>query len=107
MSMIYCADHDEHVDTDVDVETHRFCHDTSGVRFTEPTSYMGEVIADDSGEWCGNQLRFATEQEAEWYVKDLSMRWLAVRDTRVVPSDDPVTDEISRSESGVLLQRSV
>jgi len=53
-------------------------------------SWKPEVIADASGEWCGNGLRFATKQEAEDNVFDLSMRWTLVRETRVVESDEPV-----------------
>jgi hypothetical protein len=53
-------------------------------------SFKPEVIADSSGKWCGNALRFATRQEAEANVLDLMMRWIAVRETRVVESDDPV-----------------
>ena len=53
-------------------------------------SYAPEVIADSSGQWCGNQLRFATKEEAERNVFDLSMRWMMVRETRVVESTDPV-----------------
>jgi hypothetical protein len=56
-----------------------------------PVSYAAEVIADSSGKWVGNGLRFATEEEAQSYVHGLMWRWTAVRDTRVVPSDDPVT----------------
>lgn len=52
-------------------------------------SYKPEVIADSTGKWCGNALRFATEQEAEDYVRNLSTRWMSVRQTRVVKSDDP------------------
>ena len=55
-----------------------------------PKSYAPEVIADSSGEWCGNALRFATEPEARNYVNDLAWRWTAVRETRVVESNDPV-----------------
>jgi hypothetical protein len=55
-----------------------------------PKSYAPEVIADNSGQWTGNQLRFATREEAEQNVYDLSMRWMMVRETRVVESDDPV-----------------
>ena len=51
-------------------------------------SYAPEVIADSSGKWCGNGLRFATRQEAEQNVFDLSMRWFAVRETRVVESEE-------------------
>ena len=53
-------------------------------------SFKPEVIADSSGKFYGNALRFATREEAEANVRDLEMRWLAVRDTRVVESDDPV-----------------
>lgn len=52
-------------------------------------SWKPEVIADSSGKWCGNALRFETKAEAEANVRDLSMRWLAVRETRVVESEDP------------------
>lgn len=57
-------------------------------------SYAGEVIADGSGKFCGNSLRFATEGEAKQYVTDLGRRWTLVRETRVVESDDAVTHEI-------------
>ena len=54
-------------------------------------SFKPEVIADSSGNWSGNALRFATREEAEANVQDLMMmRWFAVRDTRVVECDDPV-----------------
>lgn len=54
-------------------------------------SYAAEVIADSTGKWCGNSLRFATSEEADRYVRNLSGRWTAVRQHRVVPSEDPVT----------------
>ena len=53
-------------------------------------SFKPEVIADTSGKWCANALRFATREEAAANVQDLMMRWLAVRKTRIVESDDPV-----------------
>jgi hypothetical protein len=53
-------------------------------------SYAPEVIADSSGKFCGNALRFATREEAEANVHNLMMRWFSVTDTRVVESDDPV-----------------
>lgn len=55
-------------------------------------SYKAEVIADSSGKWCSNMLRFATREAAERYVEGLAWRWTAVRETRVVESDDPVTE---------------
>ena len=59
-----------------------------------PQSYAAEVIADSSGKWAGNGLRFATEREAEAYVADLARRWTLVTETRVVESDDPVNQRI-------------
>jgi len=53
-------------------------------------NFAPEVIADDSGKWTGNALRFATFDEANAYVKDLYSRWTSVRETRVVESDEPV-----------------
>jgi len=53
-------------------------------------SYAAEVVADASGEWTGNAMRFATKTEASLYGSDLRDRWFAVRDVRVVHSDDPV-----------------
>jgi hypothetical protein len=56
-----------------------------------PKSWAPEVIADGSGKFVGNRLRFATREEAEANVQNLSWRWLCVRETRVVESDEPVT----------------
>lgn len=53
-------------------------------------SFKPEVQTDNTGKWYDNALRFATREEAEAQVRDLSYRWLAVRETRVVESDDPV-----------------
>lgn len=53
-------------------------------------SWRPEVIADDSGTWTPNSLRFATKEEAEANVASLAARWLLVTDTRVVECDDPV-----------------
>ena len=53
-------------------------------------SFRPEVIADSTGQWSGNALRFETREEAEGWVASLRRRWLLVEDTRVVESDDPV-----------------
>ena len=45
--------------------------------------YKVEVIADNSGEWVGNGLRFSTRDEAETYARDLAWRWTLVREWRV------------------------
>lgn len=62
-------------------------------------SWKPEVIADGSGKWVGNMLRFATEQEAKDYVRDLSWRWTLVRDTRVIEVDEPVTHRWANGKS--------
>ena len=53
-------------------------------------SYAVEVIADRSGKFCGNGVRFATKEEAETSARDLMSRWTLVTDWRVVESTDPV-----------------
>lgn len=53
-------------------------------------SWSPEVIADSTGKFIGNGLRFETKAEAEANVRDLMMRWFAVREIRVVESTDPV-----------------
>lgn len=53
-------------------------------------SFKPEVIAEANGKWAGNAVRLATREEAESYVRDLAMRWLSVRETRVIESEDPV-----------------
>lgn len=53
-------------------------------------SYAPEVQTDNTGKWYGNAVRFATEAEAQAWALDRMMRWIAVRDTRVVESEDPV-----------------
>jgi hypothetical protein len=51
-------------------------------------SYVAEVIADHTGKWIPNGLRFATREAAEAYAADLAWRWTAVREWRVVASTD-------------------
>jgi hypothetical protein len=53
-------------------------------------SWKPEVIADSSGQWVGNALRFATEAEAYASARDLASRWTLVRDYRATDSPDPV-----------------
>ncbi len=54
-------------------------------------SYEGQVIADSTGEWIGNEIRFGTREEAEGYVRNVSINWTLVRETQVVETTDPVT----------------
>ena len=58
---------------------------------TMPRSYKPEVIADSTGKWSSNSLRFKTEQEAYANVQNLAAKWFAVREYRVVESDDEPT----------------
>lgn len=51
-------------------------------------SYKVEVHAE--GEWVGNAIRLATNQEAVDYGHDLLCRWFVPDDYRVVESDEPV-----------------
>ena len=54
-------------------------------------SWKAEVIADTSGKFAGNGLRFATKREAAAYGGGLADRWSSVREMRVVECSDPVT----------------
>lgn len=51
-------------------------------------SFKVEVIADSSGKWVSNALRFATREEAEAAAADLASRWMLVRDWRATEADD-------------------
>jgi len=53
-------------------------------------SWKPEVKTVNDDKWYGNALVFATKEEAEANVFDLSCRWMLVTDTRVVESNDPV-----------------
>jgi hypothetical protein len=53
-------------------------------------SWKVEVFMDDSGEWECDSLRFATQQEAVAYARDLEFRCSALRDKHVMESRDPV-----------------
>lgn len=57
-------------------------------------SWVPEVIADSTGRWSPNRLRFATKAEAERYLADLMLRWTAVEKVRAVESTDPVNCRI-------------
>lgn len=55
-----------------------------------PKSFAMEVIAYSSGNWAGNSCRYATEDEAKDAGAELFSRWTAVREWRVLPSEDEV-----------------
>ncbi len=52
-------------------------------------SWAPEVqTAGDGEKWSRNALRFADKKDAEEWVEGLAMRWAAVTNTRVVPTDE-------------------
>jgi len=53
-------------------------------------SWAPEVVADSSGRFYGNNLRFATYDEAYNNACDLAGRWMLVTKYRAALSDDPV-----------------
>jgi hypothetical protein len=55
-------------------------------------SYKVEVIADNSGKWASNGMRYSSEAAAKDAGQSLSWRWTAVREWRVVESDDAPND---------------
>ncbi len=61
-------------------------------------SYATEVIADDSGKWAGNGLRWPLTPEgheaATKWVANLMDRWMSVRETRVIESPDQPTEGV-------------
>lgn len=54
-------------------------------------SWAPQVKADATDKWSGNQLRFATREEAMVQVRNLEARWTSVTDIRVQETTDPVT----------------
>lgn len=67
-------------------------------------SWKVEVIVDDSGEWEGDPLRFATEHEALAYARDLEFRCSAIRDKRIAMSGDAVNESWPRCRAGAVVK---
>jgi hypothetical protein len=63
-------------------------------------SWRVEVIADSSGNWCGNACRYPDKKQAETAACDLMNRWLLVREWRVVESDEPANYELIEVSPG-------
>jgi hypothetical protein len=61
-------------------------------------TYKVQVIADSSGEWCGNGKTFDTVEDATAYAVDLYSRWTAVREWRIVDSDGGVWESSITSQ---------
>lgn len=69
------------------------------VRQTPEKLFRVDVIADDSGKWVSNAMRYLTREDAEEAARDLEARWTLVREWRVVPdagADIGVTVRIAR-----------
>jgi len=71
------------------------------------TSWRPDVFVD--GDWSANSLRFATQEEAAGYARDLYARWTLVTDWRTTETTDPVTTawrtagiEPDRTERGMI-----
>jgi uncharacterized protein involved in type VI secretion and phage assembly len=55
---------------------------------TAVRSYRVMVIADSSGQFCGNGMRYPTREAAEVAARDLFARWTLVTEWRVDESGD-------------------
>lgn len=55
--------------------------------------YRVEVIADSSGQWAGNGMRFDTIDDAKGYGRDLMSRWVLVRKWHVVDANNAIVGE--------------
>lgn len=66
---------------------HCDAHDRADAKKEAEGMFKVQVIADNSGTWCGNALLFETREKAETYARDLMMRWTLVREWRVVPAE--------------------
>jgi hypothetical protein len=63
------------------------------------SQFKVQVIADSTGQWCGNNLVFATREEGEAYARDLANRWTLVRQWRVVETQGAGDDGRPRDGS--------
>lgn len=51
-------------------------------------AFLIEVVADASGKWAGNAMRYGDFQSAKDAAIDLANRWLLVTKARVVEFDE-------------------
>lgn len=61
-------------------------------------SWKAEVLVAGEKDFVSSAVRLATKEEAESYAFDLAMRWLAVKDWRVVESDEEVNYRMQNGE---------
>lgn len=62
----------------------------------KPTSYKVEVLVAGETNWSANAMRYPTHELAEAAAKDLISRWMAVKEWRVLPTQDPPNVEAKR-----------
>ncbi len=54
--------------------------------------YKVQVIADSTGKWIDNGLKFKTIEDAEEYAENLAARWSAVLQWRVIDPSRPIPE---------------
>jgi hypothetical protein len=52
-------------------------------------SYRVDVLASGESKYVSNGIRLATRKEATAYGEDISGRWMAVKDWKIVASKEP------------------
>ena len=58
------------------------------------TKYKVQVLADNSGKWCGDGLTFDLGLEASAYAKDLMSRWMLVTNWRIIDQNEKVIAQL-------------
>ena len=58
-------------------------------------SWKVEVVADNSGKWVSNSLRFPSKLQADRYAIDLERKWTAVREWRSIEVKEPVNADVN------------
>lgn len=71
-------------------ESHPFKAD---VKSNSTGEFKVEVIADDSGKWASNGMKYATPEDAKKAALSLTGRWMLVQKWRVVDSTGNVKFE--------------
>ena len=70
----------------------RLAHQTKA---KDDTQFKFEVIADSSNTWCGNGMRFDSQDVAEEAARDLFARWMLVKAWRVI---NTTTGEVVKTQ---------
>ena len=54
-------------------------------------SFKAGIKTSKDSEFVYNGLRFGSKEKAETYLRELSSRWFAIRETTITESEDEVT----------------